>query len=327
MYPIGCLPIGYLWCGGYALPMNSGPQPSRRAKITAEAIVEITEEAAVIEAALAHMERGEFTVDGERETRQAEVKGDAVAAVGWLVDIFGLLQDIPGTQIVQGSDRTVEVDRYGLELSTGPDFAALFAVCRCGEDSCDACGGFQLTPRTAAVLWSMANLLADRGYDDVTEYGDAPVTDDNGWTLFGQYPRITWQQDAVWRRQAARAYDDLAEDIEAGRWPRPRCAGEEMALHLALQNAPDAVQDGWTGLDDTRPLLLEHPDDYDWAMASEVFFQDHDILDLFDVVKDGIEDPDSDLNRATGMGDYRPQAWFHTFLNMPPRDGRRTFRR
>ncbi len=62
------------------------------------------------EAALAHLERGEFGSDGEREARQAEIKGDAVAAVGWLVDIFGLLPDVPGAQIVQGSDRIVEID-------------------------------------------------------------------------------------------------------------------------------------------------------------------------------------------------------------------------
>lgn len=108
--------------------MNSGPQPSRRAKITAEAIVEITDGAAVIEAALTHMERGEFGSVGEREAHQAEVKGDAVAAVGWLDDIFGLLPDVSGAEIVQDSDRTVEVDQAGLELSTARDFAALRAA-------------------------------------------------------------------------------------------------------------------------------------------------------------------------------------------------------
>jgi hypothetical protein len=307
--------------------MSSGPQPIRRAKITVEAFVEITDEAAVIKAALAHLEDCEFTDDQERAAYQAEVKGDAVAAVGWLVDIFGLLQNVPGAEIVHGSDQTVEVDQDGTELSTGPDFAALFPVCRCGADSCDACSGFQLTPRTAAVIWAMARLLAERGYDDVVEHGDDPVTDDNEWALFNDYPRITWQQDAVWRRQAARAYDDLAEDIEAGRWPRPTCPGEEMALHLILQDAPNAVDDGGTGLDDTLLRLPEHPDDYDWDMASEVFFQDHDILGLFDLGRDGIEDPDSEQNRAIGMGDYRPQAWFRSFLNATPRDGRRAFRR
>ena len=47
--------------------MSSGPERRRRAKITVEAIVEITDEAAVIEAALASIESAEFSHDGERE--------------------------------------------------------------------------------------------------------------------------------------------------------------------------------------------------------------------------------------------------------------------
>jgi hypothetical protein len=73
--------------------------------------------------------------------------------------------------------------------------------------------------------------------------------------------------------------------------------------------------------------LPGHADDYDWGLASEVLLQDDDILDLFDVRMDGIEDPESDYNRSMGMGDYRPQAWFRPFLSATPRDGRRGFRR
>jgi len=58
-----------------------------------------------------------------------------------------------------------------------------------------------------------------------------------------------------------------------------------------------------------------------------VLFQDLDILDLFDTQLDGIEDPDSDRNRLTGMGDYRPGHWHTAFLNADPRDPRRPFRR
>jgi hypothetical protein len=197
--------------------VNSGPQRNRRAKIKAEAIVEITDEAALIEAALANIEGAEFSGDGEREAYQAEIKSDAVAAAGWLVDPFGLLPDVPGAQVVGGEDQTVKVDEAGRERSADPDFVALFPVCRCGDDSCDACSGYQLTPRSAAVLWTVAQILADQGYDDVTRHGDGPPVDDNAWALFNRYPRITWRQDAVWRRQAARAYDDLTEDIAAGR--------------------------------------------------------------------------------------------------------------
>jgi hypothetical protein len=52
--------------------MSSGPRRCRRAKIKAEAIVEVTDEAAVIEAALAGIEGAEFSGDGGREAHQAE---------------------------------------------------------------------------------------------------------------------------------------------------------------------------------------------------------------------------------------------------------------
>lgn len=306
--------------------MDSKPPQGRRAKVKVEAIVEITDEDSVIEAALADLEQVEFTVDEEREAHQVEIKRDAVAAVGWLVDSFGLLPAVAGAQVVSTEDQTVEVNEAGQERSANPDFTALFPTCRCGSESCDACSGFQLTPRTAAVLWTLMQIAADHAYEDVIEHGDEPVLDNEPWMLFDRYPKITWRQDAVWRRQAARAFDDLTEDLAAGLWPHPRCPGEEMALHLVLEDAPDAVDEGWAGLDQTFPRLPEHPDDYDWDLASEVFFQDHDILDLFEVEMDGIEDPDSEQNRIMGMGDYRPLAWFRTFLNMEPRDGRRPFR-
>ena len=56
-------------------------------------------------------------------------------------------------------------------------------------------------------------------------------------------------------------------------------------------------------------------------------FQDHDILTLFDHSLDGIEDPESDVNKWLAAGDMRPAAWFDAFDNVEPRDGRRPFRR
>lgn len=45
----------------------------------------------------------------------------------------------------------------------------------CGLESCSKCGGWQITPRTAAALWSAAQVLSDHGYDDVE------ATDGRGW--------------------------------------------------------------------------------------------------------------------------------------------------
>ncbi|WP_410597323.1 hypothetical protein [Amycolatopsis sp. lyj-23] len=145
--------------------------------------------------------------------------------------------------------------------------------------------------------------------------------------MFDEFPRITWRQNAVWRRQAARSFDDLSDDLAAGKWPQPRCPAEEMALHLVLRSAEAAVSDNWADLTQRYADLPEHDDDHDWDMLTETLFQDIDILALFSKQLDGIEDPGADQNRELGIGDYRPQAWFERFLNMDPRDPRRPFRR
>src|SRR5205814_5262047 len=131
--------------------MISGPERHRRAKIKVEAIVEITDEAAVIEAALASIESAEFSQDGEREAHQAEIKTDAVAAVGWLADPFGLIPGVPGAEVVSSEDQTVEVDEVGGRAVCCPGFRGVVPGLSVRGESCQACSGYQLTPRTAAV--------------------------------------------------------------------------------------------------------------------------------------------------------------------------------
>jgi hypothetical protein len=305
-----------------------------RVKVTAVATFKITDAAAVERAALAGIDSAEFyTEDGQpvEELRAEEreyVQGDLAGAVLWLSDPDNLLLDVPGVESDSAECSAEVVPDLEIPQPIGPDFVRLFPVCDCGLESCSKCGGWQITPRTAAALWSAAQLLSDHGYDDVEEHGDTPVSDDNSdWALFDEYPKVTREQDAVWRRQAARSYEDLADDLEAGDWPSPTCAGEEMALHLMLRYARAAVADGRSGLESTFADLPHHPDDLDWDTLSDNLFQDHDILELFSPESDGIEDPDSEDNQRIAMGDYRPSARFKAFNNMEPRDGRRPFRR
>ncbi len=253
------------------------------------------------------------------------------AGLARLAEAGAVTVALPGTRVVSTTYEVDEADQYETDNETSPlslpDFTALFPVCRCGKGTCETCSGFQLTPRTAATLWVAGETLADQAFDDVEEHGDDPVSDPNQWRIFAQYPAITWRQDAVWRRQAARAFDDLVDDIETGRWPHPTCPGEEMALHLMLQEAPAVLEDDWAEWQQSLSELPKHRDDLDWGMTGEVLSQDNDILALFDLELDGIEDPDDDLNREIGMGDYRPSAWFVPFNNREARDGRRPFRR
>ncbi|SCF18964.1 hypothetical protein GA0074695_4173 [Micromonospora viridifaciens] len=295
-------------------------------------IIEVTDVGALEQAVLDdvdatpfHAQPGHSEADARAEARQG-VQGDPVGAVAWIANAEDMIPDFPGITVVGSTQRVADAEG-DIEIDERPDFAKLFPLCTCGKGDCAACSEFQLTPPTAAVMWAVAQILADQAYDDVIEHGDDLVTDVGAWVLFGDYPRITWQQDAVWRRQAARAFDDLTADLDAGGRPRPTCPGEEMAFHLLLRNARDAQEDGWGMRPDELAMLPEHADDYDWDTAYEVLLQDDDILHLFDAQLDGVEDPDSDQNRFMRMGDYRPAAWFRPFSNATPRDGRRPFRR
>ncbi|MGW3353753.1 hypothetical protein ACWDA3_61710 [Nonomuraea rubra] len=211
-----------------------------------------------------------------------------------------------------------------------PDFAQLFPAqqeCSCQEEDCEICQDWELTPRTADVLYLSLSMLADQAYDDVLDHGDVPVTrTGEDWFLFRSLPRITWRCGAVWRRQFARAFDDLAGDLETGEWPIPRTTAEELALHLAIRLAP--AQKEMLDEQDEHAELPERADDYDWHMCSQLFFQDHDVLMLYDNGLDGIES-DSDANRELGLGHtLHPTNWFTPFNSgRPVRDETRGFRR
>ncbi len=215
--------------------------------------------------------------------------------------------------------------------SPRPEFAALFPVreCDCGREDCEICAGWQFTPRTADLLHTALEIMADEAFDDIEEHGSEPVEREDGgdWLLFDRLPRITWNQDSGWRRQVARACDDLAGDLARGDWPTPRNNAEEIVLHLAIEGAPDYLEEGEDAGDEEHDALPRHGDDYDWGMCSEVLFQDHDVLMLYDESLDGIEDPGSDANAYLRMGDMRPAAWFEYFKNVEPRDPSRGFRR
>lgn len=214
-----------------------------------------------------------------------------------------------------------------------PDMAVLFPVktCACGGQDleCEECD-FQLTPRTADLLHTALSILADEAYEDADQLGDrALAAGQHGgdWEVFTRLPQLTWRCGRDWRRNMARAFDNLAEDLEHGRWPQPTCTAEEMALHLALEEAPGHLDEVDDNEDHRHRQLPVHNDDYDWDACADVLFQDGDVVMLFNPAFDGIEDPDNDVNQAAGIGDLRPDAWFEPFHNVPARDPERGHRR
>ncbi|MET9779347.1 hypothetical protein ABZ023_34760 [Streptomyces sp. NPDC006367] len=184
-----------------------------------------------------------------------------------------------------------------------------------------------LTARTAAVLRLAGEELSALAWQEVTALGDEPLPRGVGG-VFGLLPAITLRCGEQWRRQMARAFDDLAGDLQAAdeTWTGPRCTGEEMALHLMIDRARSITADRPNAV---RALVADLPQnsaDYDWQGCSDYLFEDHDVLMLFDAQLDGMEAPDSDIHQAMGMVSLAADEWFEPFSADNARDPDRGFR-
>ncbi|MCX4808746.1 hypothetical protein OG594_45565 [Streptomyces sp. NBC_01214] len=178
------------------------------------------------------------------------------------------------------------------------------------------------------MLHTALVVLADQAYDDAQHLGDQflSVADSATWGVFDRLPPLTWTADHRWRRRMARSFDDVAGDLVKGNWPNPNFTAEEMALHLAIEDAPTYLED--RPAEDDHNTLLEHEDDdYGWDGCSDLMFQDHDVLMLFHSKYTGIEDSDHPANQFLDVGDLREAAWFDPFDNRGIRDPQRGLRR
>jgi hypothetical protein len=91
-----------------------------------------------------------------------------------------------------------------------------------------------------------------------------------------------------------------------------------------LRSQSPGVQDQGEASHHTLP---RHEDDYSWDACSDLLFQDHDVLMLFDASLAGIEAPGNPANQRLGAGDLRVDSWFEPFDNGVVRNPQRGFRR
>ncbi|MBV6695581.1 hypothetical protein KV557_00375 [Kitasatospora aureofaciens] len=185
--------------------------------------------------------------------------------------------------------------------------------------------GWELTARTRAVLRLALDDLSGVAWEEVAALGDEALKP-GAAGLFADLPRVTFHQNWSWRRQMARTFDDLAGDLEAGRDLVPGCTGEEMALHLAISRAEQLVRDRPRLVADAVAALPADRYDFDWECCSDLLFEDHDVLMLFDARLDGIEDPTAEASQALGMVNLAPLDWFTPFNSERARNPERGFR-
>ncbi|WIA10568.1 hypothetical protein OEZ85_010755 [Tetradesmus obliquus] len=103
----------------------------------------------------------------------------------------------------------------------------------------------------------------------------------------------------------------LVRRLEKGPVPRPNCTAEEFALHRIISMARDFWHDG---VDDAVADVIEALPcstlDEDFDLVSEVAFQDHDVLMLFDTPR--LIHP-SGLAQNFGLANLHPDGWFKPF--------------
>lgn len=179
-----------------------------------------------------------------------------------------------------------------------PDFGALY---RLSDD------GFGLTPRLAYYLWSTALLLWDMWRLETDDRED----------YVSELPPIAQRvADAAWLERFTECFESLAGRLAAGEGDPDlaTCTGEEMALHLVINWAESLSRDGMLDDDPAAEVpAAQGAQDFDFNLAREVLFRDHDVLALFDPNLDGIEDPDDPVNRQHTLVNLHPREWFIPF--------------
>lgn len=183
-----------------------------------------------------------------------------------------------------------------------PDFATLFPLRRSGEE-------WQCSPRTAYVLHAALSVLGDEGHEAARAFGEEALTPEHEChaTVYTELPESTWPLGYAWRRDFARAADDLAQDIADGHRPAPRCVAERVALDCALDEARGHGK-GMAGFTLTYDRLPRHRDD------------------SWELVEDALLDPGEPAgNGMPPLWDTPPEGWFTPFPGVEPRDAERGY--
>ncbi len=163
-----------------------------------------------------------------------------------------------------------------------------------------------LSPRMAWNLWATAGMLADVYADEAT------------WDLLEEeLPPLTQSHaNRAWIARFVRCFDAIADRLATGDVAvhrLARCTGEEMALHVVIDHTESAWHDGMLSTPASLPENVER--DEDFAGARDVLFRDHDVLLLFDLSLDGLDDLDSELHQRFRFANLRPDRWFLPFAD------------
>ncbi|QNP70547.1 hypothetical protein IAG44_14610 [Streptomyces roseirectus] len=88
----------------------STEETSRFVRLRVDIVLELDDEDAVTGAALRHLAEDPELPDAERAHAESAVTEDTAEALAYLVDPFGLVNGVPGVELVQASWSTERID-------------------------------------------------------------------------------------------------------------------------------------------------------------------------------------------------------------------------
>ena len=151
------------------------------------------------------------------------------------------------------------------------------------------------------ALHAAVVLLLDDGFESLARNGDLSES------MFVWYlpERLEHHYTEVLYRGMLVAIANVGGQLADTDAPLLRCLADEMALHVIMEHAGVWLK-GRGELDEG------------WSDYEECVFEDTDFELLYDPAWDGIEDPDSDIARQTGMAHLYPKDWFKAFRSNEP---------
>lgn len=171
-------------------------------------------------------------------------------------------------------------------VSDVPDFAVLYA------DS-------ELTPRSAAKLWAVAEIIYDNFHHGL------------GNEILETLPPIARHHaDERFESAFASRFAIVAKRVAEGLpWLESiaTCTADEMAIHVILamvDEIDDMAEPTWI------EQLPAHEDDDQIEWLEDLLLQDTDVLMLYNPALDGIEDPASPVNQQLGIANLHPNDWW-----------------
>jgi len=164
------------------------------------------------------------------------------------------------------------------------------------------------------ALGDAMEFVDDQLIEEIT-FRCADTNLDADWFPFSDFHlprRYRDEYDALFVRRVHICFLSVVAHLATPPWAGLACRAEEFALNALLTQVrvdTESQARSPTAQSTTNEALL---------MLSDAAFDDTDFEFAFDLATDGIDDPETPLGQAMGIGPLHPRHWFEPFSDRVP---------